>query len=306
MITTVLEHNHFKWLDVVLPTQEELQQLATTYAIHLTSIRDCLQPNHLPKYEKIGDVTFLITRGYDEKAPVHASNVLDLTRKVAIFKGTDFLITVHRVDLEYLAAIREKWQITAPETIQHLQFQILCDILQAILLSYETPLDAAEGMLDDIENKIFMRKGRMIHLSFQEVYLLRRKVLVYQRMLHLTLDMLAKLNIGSDIERNAPFLQDIKDDTHRLLFISEQISENVNYLINLHLSLMSNRTNEVMRVLTVFSVFFMPITFIVGIYGMNFEHMPELKWQYGYLDVWLIMLSVTLGLWIWFKRKGFL
>ncbi len=306
MITTILKHNHFKWIDVVLPTQEELQELATTYAIHLTSIRDCLQPNHLPKYEKIADVTFLIARGYDEKASLHASNVLDLTRKVAIFKGTDFLITVHRVDLDYLATVREKWQAISPDTVQHLQFQILCDILQAILSSYESPLDMAEAMLDDIENKIFMRKGRIIHQSFQEVYLLRRKVLIYQRMLHLALDMLAKLNISSDIERNAPFLQDIKDDTLRLLFISEQICENVNYLINLHLSLMSNRTNEVMRVLTVFSVFFMPITFIVGVYGMNFEHMPELKWQHGYFDVWLVILSVSLGLWIWFKRKGFL
>lgn len=306
MITTVLEHNHFKWIDVVLPTQEELQRLATTYAIHLTSIRDCLQPNHLPKYEKIGDVTFLITRGYDEKAPVHASNVLDLTRKVAIFKGSDFLITVHRVDLDYLAAIREKWQAIAPDTIQHLQFQILCDILHAISSSYEMPLDTAEGMLDEIENKIFLRKVHGLNLSFQEVYLLRRKVSVYQRMLHLALDILAKINILSDIERNAPFLQDIKDDTHRLLFISEQISENVNYLINLHLSLMSNRTNEVMRVLTIFSVFFMPITFIVGIYGMNFEHMPELKWQYGYFNVWLLILGITMGLFIWFKRKGFL
>jgi len=107
-------------------------------------------------------------------------------------------------------------------------------------------------------------------------------------------------------EKNTPLLQNVKDDTHRLMFIAEQLSENVNHLLNLHVSLTSNRTNEVMRVLTVFSVFFMPITFIVGVYGMNFRYLPELEMQYGYFYVWLLMLGITAVLFIWFKRKGFL
>ncbi|MEZ5673302.1 MAG: CorA family divalent cation transporter [Thiotrichaceae bacterium] len=302
MINIVLENHHFKWLDVILPTREELQQLAKTYEIHLTSIQDCLQPEHLPKYEKIGDVNFLITRGYDEKASENASNVLELTRKVAIFLGADFLITVHRVDLDYLAAVRQKWQVAPPSTSQ-LPFQVLCDVLQAISLSYEAPLDAAEGMLDAIEDKIFMRQFKGVTLRFQEIYLLRRKISVYQRMLHLTLEILAKLNSHAE---HTPLLQNIKDDTHRLLFVAEQLSENVNHLLNLHLSLTSNRTNEVMRILTLFSVFFLPITFVVGIYGMNFHYMPELELSYGYFGVWLLMLAITVALFIWFKRKGFL
>lgn len=302
MINTVLENHHFKWLDVTLPTREELQQLAKTYEIHLTSIQDCLQPEHLPKHEKIGDVTFLITRGYDEKAAENASNVLELTRKVAIFLGANFLITVHRVDLDYLAAVRQKWQATPPSTSQ-LPFQVLCDVLQAISLSYEAPLDAAEGMLDTIEDKIFMRKIKGVSLHFQEIYLLRRKISVCQRMLHLALEVLAKLN---SLSEHTPLLQNIKDDTHRLLFVAEQLSENVNHLLNLHVSLTSNRTNEVMRILTVFSVFFLPITFIVGVYGMNFRYMPELELSYGYFGVWLFMLVITLVLFIWFRRKGFL
>jgi magnesium transporter len=302
MIHTIIEHNNFKWIDVVLPSREELQQLAETYAIHLTSIQDCLQPNHLPKYEKIGEVFFLIARGYDEKAPLGASNVLDLTRKLAIFWGSNFLITVHRVELNYLTEIRQKWQTQPPET--PLQFRILCDLLQVISLSYEVPLDTAEAMLDEIENKIFMRKIKGLNLSFQEIYLLRRKTSVYQRMLHLALEVLAKLHTMS--EKNAPLLQSIKDDTHRLLFVAEQLSENVNHLLDLHVSLTSNRINEVMRVLTVFSVFFMPITFIVGIYGMNFHYLPELELRYGYFYVWLLMLGITVTLFIWFKNKGFL
>jgi magnesium transporter len=304
MINIILERNNFKWIDVVLPTREELQQLAEKYAIHLTSIQDCLQSNHLPKHEKIGEVNFLIARGYDEKAAQDASNVIELTRKVAIFLGTDFMITVHRVDLNYLAAVRKKWQAVSPETSSQLQIQILCDILQAISLSYEIPLDTAEDMLDTIEDKIFMYKFRGESLRFREIYLLRRKVSVCQRMLHLALEVLAKLTGIS--ENYAPLLQNIKDDTHRLLFVAEQLSENVNHLLNLHVSLTSNRTNEVMRVLTVFSVFFLPITFVVGIYGMNFRYMPELEQHYGYFGVWFLMLSITAVLFIWFRRKGFL
>ena len=86
----------------------------------------------------------------------------------------------------------------------------------------------------------------------------------------------------------------------------DELMESVNSLLNLHLSMASHRTNEVVRVLTIFSVFLLPLSLIASVYGMNFEHMPELKWTYGYPMVIGIMLAVTLGIFLWFRRKGWL
>lgn len=301
MITTVIEQPHFKWIDLVYPNPAELQQVADLYGIHRTSIQDCLQPDHLPKFEKIGEVAFLIARAYDEKeAEAGINSIRGLTRKLAVFWGTDFLITVHRVDQPYLTALKEKWQ-GAQEMSEKKIFHLLSDLLQAIIESYEKPLAVAELMLEEFENKIFSRKKSV--LSFQALYILRRKASVYQRMIHLLKDVLLKLDIA--VEHLTPFFQSLREDTERMQFVADQLSDNVNHLLTLHLSLQSQKTNEIMRVLTVFSVFFMPITFIVGVYGMNFDQMPELKLWYGYPAVWLFMIGVTVGLYMWFRSRGF-
>jgi len=300
MITTVIEQPEFKWLDLVYPTAEELESMGQIYSIHLTSIQDCLQPEHLPKYEKIGEVAFLIIRAFDEKSLPPANSMRDLTRKIAIFLSTNFLITVHRVDQVFMPPLREKW-LNQPAVTAKQQFHILSDLLQAILESYEKPLNEAEGMLENFENKIFLRKTAF---RFHELYVLRRKTAVYQRMIHLFKDVLLKLDIAT--EHQAPYLQSLRDDAERLQFVADQLSDNVNHLLNLHLALQSHRTNEIIRVLTIFSVFFLPLTFIVGIYGMNFDFMPELQWRYGYPMVLLLMSGVTLGLYLWFRQRKFL
>lgn len=300
MITTVIERPEFKWIDLVYPTAEELESIGQTYSIHLTSIQDCLQPEHLPKYEKIGEVAFLIIRAFDEKSFPPANSMRDLTRKIAIFLGTNFLITVHRVDQVFMPPLREKW-MNQPAVTAKQQFHILSDLLQAVLESYEKPLNKAEGMLENFENKIFLRKTAF---RFHELYVLRRKTAVYQRMIHLFKDVLLKLDIAT--EHQAPYLQSLRDDAERLQFMADQLSDNVNHLLNLHLALQSYRTNEIIRVLTMFSMFFLPLTFIVGIYGMNFDFMPELQWRYGYPTVLLLMLGVTLGLYLWFRQRKFL
>jgi magnesium transporter len=302
MITTVIDHPSFKWIDLVYPSPAELQRVADLYGIHRTSIQDCLQPDHLPKFEKIGEVTFLIARAYDAKeAEGGINSIRGLTRKLAVFWGTTFLITVHRVEQPYLVTLREKWQ-SVQEVSEKQVFHLLSDLLQAVIESYEQPLTEAELMLEEFENKIFLRKKSA--LSFQALYILRRKASVYQRMIHLLKDVLLKLDIA--VEHLAPFFQSLREDTERVQFVADQLSDNVNHLLMLHLSLQSQKTNEIMRVLTVFSVFFMPTTFIVGVYGMNFEWMPELELWYGYPAVWLFMIGVTTGLYVWFRRRGFL
>jgi magnesium transporter len=98
----------------------------------------------------------------------------------------------------------------------------------------------------------------------------------------------------------------MRDTYIRMTTIYDSLAENTNQLFNIYFSISAQKTNEIIRVLTLFSVFFMPLTFIVGIYGMNFHFMPELSWKWGYPAVMLTMAVVTLGIYWWFRRKGWL
>ena len=110
----------------------------------------------------------------------------------------------------------------------------------------------------------------------------------------------------NDIVELGSELRDVVDYRLKLSNQLNESSENLQQLLHVYLSLSSQRTNDVMRVLTVFSVLFMPLTFIVGVYGMNFDNMPELRWPMGYYAVWIFMVGVVLALFWWFKRRNWL
>jgi magnesium transporter len=98
-------------------------------------------------------------------------------------------------------------------------------------------------------------------------------------------------------------MNNILDSLQKMEFESDQVHENASSLLDTYLAIATHRTNEIMRVLTIFSVFFLPLTFIVGIYGMNFRYMPELGWTLGYPFTIALMLAITLSIFFWFRRK---
>lgn len=306
MVNQVINIGSFHWLDLVNPSAAELEQVAQRYQLHPTSVADCLDPEHLPKFEKIGSVTFLITRTYDETASPDADTVQELTRKVAFFIGDTFLITVHRRDQAFISKMREKW--TNGQDGNVTLAQIISELLRGVILSYEKPIDDAICALESMETRIF--RGEVNARIMQEGYFLKRKAYIFKRMLRMQSELVPRLGLG---DAHAPWIQDLRENADGLYFYAEDIVESVLHLLNMYISLQgqktneaSHRTNEVMRVLTVFSVFFMPLNFIAGVYGMNFEHMPELRNPYAYPVVLTFMVVISLSIWLWFRRKGWL
>jgi magnesium transporter len=303
MIQTVINDakNNFRWLDVVMPTGDELARIAEEFHLQPTTVQDCLQPEHLPKFEKFEDALFLICRAYDELSNRDADTVQELTRKTAIFWSEKFLITVHRVDQIFIRQRREHWS-GCTEAPAKAATAILTELLKAILGTYENPLESATDQLDEIETEVFLSQSapQMI----ETLFLLKRKATIIKKMLFLTREILTTL--APEIKGWKSSLQDLQETSDHLFFMTDQLYDNATNLLNLHISLSSHRTNEVVRLLTLFSVFFMPLTFMVGIYGMNFKFMPELEKQWGYPAVWLFMLLVTLSIFLWFKRKKWL
>ncbi|GAB4014209.1 magnesium transporter CorA family protein [Spirosoma koreense] len=296
-LATKTEHA-FTWLDLNDPSPDELNKVAQQYDLYYTVIKDCLDPDHLPKFESIGQVNFIITRIYNPDKDIDADTIQELSNKIAIFYSQEFIITVHRNAQPVLDEIKKRF--VAPGHCESTA-ELTIRIVRWVLNSYIDPGLALATEIDNVEAALFL--GNPTKEVLQQLYYLKRKASSAKRILTLTEDVLHCLQRTEGV---SPVLQDTLDLFLKARTIYEQLEEAASHLLTIYLSMASQRTNEVMRVLTVFSAFFLPLTFIVGIYGMNFTHMPELSWRYGYPAVLVTMLAVALGIYGWFKRKGWL
>lgn len=288
----------FEWIDIHDPSNEELEQIALQYGLHPSSVQDCLQPEHLPKCEEFENNIFIITRMYDPNASEDADTIQEVTNKVALFYAEKYVITIHRYPVKFIKEIKEKAVDTnkCKDTAN-----LLNRIFKAVLLSYDGPASSLAQTLEDYETKVFLENKTPAIIK--GLYHLKRKVDVTKRMLILSKDILDTLD---NPDESTPYTRDTRDLYVKLQNVYDTLYESTNNLLNIYFSLTSQRTNEVVRILTIFSVFFMPLTFIAGIYGMNFDFMPELRWKLGYPAVMGFMAFVTLCIYVWFRRKGWL
>jgi magnesium transporter len=302
MLATILQRGDpaLEWIDVTAPTPDELGKLAASYGLHPMALQDCLDPEHLPKYEKLGGATFVIVRAYDEEAPGDGVTIQEMTRKVAVFTGPGYLLTVHRKAMpffdRYVAACRARPGEAAGTG------EFVVDLIGAVVDTYEKPLEEAERVLDDYEEALF--DGGRPEAGLEEIHRVKRRVTLIKRVLWQTLGVVQRLHPAS--EGHSPIYQDLRENLESMYAYADEIHDNVNNLLTIQLNIASHRTNEVMRVLTVFSAFFLPLTFIVGIYGMNFRRMPELEWQYGYPLTLGLMAAVCLAIFLWFRHRGWM
>lgn len=287
-----------RWIDITNPTQAELDELSSKYKLHPNAVQDCLKPDHLPKYEEIDQTKFIVSRIYDFNQGADADTIQEVSRKISIFITQDTIITIHRTAQPVLTEIKQTYVDSLRCTDIN---QLLMIILIKVLLSYEVPALKLNDEIDFYENKIFL-KNKLPNL-LKNLYRIKRKVSVNRRILTLTKDIINKLEVEN--HKNAMF-REMSDTYIQQDTIYDQLNDDINNVLQLYLSISSQKTNEVIRVLTIFSVFFMPLTFIVGIYGMNFHFMPELEWKFGYLFSIMIMIAVTLIIYLWFKKKDWL
>lgn len=289
----------FTWRDVTGPSVEELHAIAKQYGIPASIVQDCLDPEHLPKHERFGETTFLILRVYDVAAKESAGTIQELTRKIAIFFRSDVALTIHRVDLPLIAVLRDRFG--QPDAGCG-PLALLGALGNGVLDTYEKPLQQAEDVLDHYEEGLF--SPELKDPSLQKIHLLKRRVSLIKRMLWQSHSVIQRLTPTG--ERSQSVYQDLKENAESYHFWADQLHEEIQNLLSMHVALASHRTNEVMRVLTIFAAFFLPLTFIVGIYGMNFDFMPELHKRWAYPAVLVLMGLVSAVIYYWFRQRGWL
>ena len=165
--------------------------------------------------------------------------------------------------------------------------------------TYQAPLNELDKKIEEFEKTIFLKDYSKV--SLEDLYFLKTQTRITKKLLHLFQIVTNQIEVS---EPNKTALQDIKDSLLNLMLNYDEVLENANNLLNSYHSVNSQKSNDVMKLLTIFSAFFLPLTFIAGIYGMNFENMPELKWQFGYFMTLGIMAIIAIIIYFWFKRKN--
>ena len=285
------------WTDVLNPSKEEMEEISKEFQLNDNVVKDCMQPEHLPKYELVDDVHFLILRFYAPEPDKPIATIQELTNKIAIFYTEKFIITIHKANAAFLDDINHKFSgLKKCASVT----QLLVKIIWHALETFDGPATKLSDDLDFYESEVMQNTG-CDHI--QALYLIKHQASVSHKILMLMAEPINHQH-GKKTEKSA--MQDMRDQYLKMLTLYNQVLDDVNNLMNLSMSFSAKRTNEVMRVLTIFSVFFMPLTFIVGIYGMNFKFMPELDKKWGYPASLLLMAVIVVVIYSWFKRKKWL
>lgn len=292
MIITEKVFDSFKWIDIENPVKEDLEKINQEHGLNFYLIKDSLEKGHLPKYERNNEVDFYIFRAYTSDIELNIDEVGEMSNKIAFFIFDQKLITIHRARFDFLQIPEEK-QITINELF-------LC-IVKWMLDTFKKPTIDLSDKIGEIERTIFLKDHRAVLL--EELYYIKSQSRILKKVLQITQSVIDQS--APNFTQSSQF-QDIKDELLNLLIYNEESVENANQLMSTYLSISDQKNNEVVRLLTIFSAFFLPLTFIAGVYGMNFDFMPELNWRWGYFCALALMIIVIIAVYIWFRRKRIL
>lgn len=291
-------NDHIQWIDITNPTHDELKEYSKKYNLDYHTLADCLEPAHLPKKEKLQDFIFIILRVCDSKSKKYPATIQEISNKIAVFYNDKVIFTIHRVHSAIIEEIKLKY--LEPGYIKTTS-EIVTKIMWYVIKSYESNADTLSVEIDKMEKEIFV--GRQSKITLEQLYYLRNSCRLNRRIISLSKDLILQ---HTTIESDASALQDVKDLIQKLSLSFDETQDDSANLSTVYLAIVSLKTNDVVKLLTIFSVFFMPLTFIVGIYGMNFVYFPELHWKLGYPIVLVGMLFICAIIFFWFKRKKIL
>ena len=282
----------FNWIDIENPIKEDLEKINKELGLNYYLIKDSLEKGHLPKYEKNYKLEFYIFRAYTSDIKLHIDEVGEMSNKIAFFLYEDKLITIHRAHFNFLQIHEEK----------HIKInEFFLRIVKLMIDTFKKPTIDLSNKISEIERTIFLKDHRKVLL--EELYFIKSQSRILKKVLHITQSVMEQ---SAENFRASYQYQDIKDELLNLLTYNEESVENSNQLMTTYLSISDQKNNEVVRLLTIFSAFFLPLTFIAGVYGMNFKVMPELDWKWGYYFSILLMTVVVIVIYIWFRRKRIL
>lgn len=331
-LSSLPSHHKIRWVNVTgLRDASVIQKIGERYNLHPLALEDVVNTHQRPKAEIYDTHLFIITRmpvnppsdkGNCDGASSMSPRIQDApwaghigrleTEQVAICVGKDFVVTFHEYSGDVFEPVRNRLHKGVGKIRMRGADYLGYALLDASIDSFFPLLEVYGERVEDLEQEVVERP----EIGFiAQIHDLKRDLLIARRSVWPQRDMLNSLIrdesefIGSDTK---VFLRDCYDHTIQLIDMIETYREIASSLIDIQLASVSNRMNEVMKMLTIIATIFIPLTFISGVYGMNFDpsaspwNLPELRWRYGYPAALSLMAVIAISLLVWFRRKGWL
>jgi magnesium transporter len=295
------------WINVEgLGDVEAIQRIGKAYHLHPLALEDVVNVHQRPKLDTYKDVLFLVARMPHPEA-------IPATEQVSFFLGNDFIITFQEgTPGDCFEPVRKRIREDSGRLRGATTAHLLYALLDTLVDQFFPQLEFYADLLQSIEDRIISHRHAPIST---ELYTIRRHLLMMHRIVRPLQDVIAALmreplNVFDDETRF--YLRDVYDHTTQLMDMLDTYKDLASHLMDMAASAAGARMNEIMRFLTVMSSIFIPLTFIAGVYGMNFKlenspyNMPELAWEYGYIYSLFLMIAIAIGQMLFFKYKGWL
>ncbi|KUM32763.1 magnesium/cobalt transporter CorA [Arthrobacter sp. EPSL27] len=305
---TLERHGGMAWIGLYRPTEAEMAAVAAEFGLHRLAVEDAISAHQRPKLERYDDNLFTVLR---------PARYLDATETVEfgelhVFTGENFVVTVRHAETGGVAQVRRKLE-RRPDLLCHGPEAVLYALMDQVVDDYVPVVAGLENDIDEIEDQLFSGDATVS----RRIYELAREVIQFQRAIHPLPAMIQllrrgfeKYQVNSELQHN---LRDVEDHVERLISRADSFRDLLQNALTLDGTLTANRQNEasaeqneqVKKISSWAAIFFAP-SFVAGVYGMNFERMPELQWSYGYPMAIGMMAATAALMYGIFKRKGWL
>ncbi|MDR1637092.1 MAG: magnesium/cobalt transporter CorA [Treponema sp.] len=296
------------WINIngVEPSPD-ISRLAQAFRIHPLTVEDILDTKQRPKAEEFDDYLFVVLKSVSPGSLESAADEKEFNfEQISLVITRDTVISFQEKPGDYFDGIRKRILNNAGRIRRMGTDYLAWMIMDAVVDEYFVVFDALGAGIEEFEDRAIDQNDRDF---IQDIQSIKRNLLRIRRViwpLRESFAVLSRLESGFISKEVEPFLKDLQDNILRAGEAVETYRELIAGVMEVNLSAVSNRMNNIMKVLTIISTIFIPLTFIVGVYGMNFAHMPELQYPYAYPITWGIMVLIALGMLVYFKRRHWL
>jgi magnesium transporter len=299
----LLDSDTNTWIDIVgIHDTSLMEALGTHFGIHPLTLEDILNTGHRPKTEDFDTYVYIVLKMFQYKEDEH----MVISEQVSIILGSRFVMTFQEAPGDVFTPVRDRMHKGKGRIRRRGCDYLAYALIDAIVDQYFYIMEKIGERIEDLEEKL--SEDPQIDV-IQQIHDLKREVIYLRKQVWPMRDMLSRLTKGEfDLiqEENTIYFGDVYDHITQLIDTNESYRDVLSGLLDLYLSTISNRMNQVMKVLTIVATIFIPITFIAGIYGMNFKYMPELEWPWGYGAIWGVMSAIVVCMVIIFKKNKWL
>jgi len=287
------------WVDFEGVTDEDAELLSEVFRFHPLAVADCISRSiHPPKIDDFGEYLFIIVHGVNYH---NESDVVETT-ELALFLGKNYVVTSHDVPMRSVSSVFARVRQDGRPMRKGADF-LAHDIIDLLVDNIMPAIDEMDERSVAIETEALHEPKRETLVSIMQ---LKRSILALTRVIMPQREMVNGLSRGEYAligERAEIYYRNIYDHLVRIEMLTRDLRDMAESALNTYLSSVSNRMNEVMKMLTLIATIFIPLTFIAGVYGMNFANMPELEWRHGYFGILIVMAVIGVALAVYFKRR---